>query len=84
MSKRDKGRLPPFAPLLISTIDAPAWKAMSHGAKWLYVALRRRMPNGRNRDLFPTAWRRKRAVTMAPEVYRERETECEAWRRSCS
>ena len=47
MSKRDKGRLPPFVPLLISTIDAPAWKAMS--LKWLYVALRRRMPNGRNR-----------------------------------
>ena len=49
MKRRDKGRLPPFVPLLISTIDSPAWRAMSHGAKSLYVALRRRVPNGRNR-----------------------------------
>jgi hypothetical protein len=44
-----KNRLPPFVPLLISTLDAPAWRAMSHGARNLYVALRRRVPNGRNR-----------------------------------
>jgi hypothetical protein len=44
-----KNRLPPFVPLLITTLDSPAWKAMSHGAKILYVALRRRVPNGRNR-----------------------------------
>jgi hypothetical protein len=50
MSKgRDKGRLPPFVPLLITTLDSPAWKALSHGAKALYVALRRRVPRGRNR-----------------------------------
>jgi hypothetical protein len=46
---KDKGRLPPFVPLLISTIDTPAWRAMSHGARSLYVALRRRVPTGRNR-----------------------------------
>ena len=28
-----KNRLPPFVPLLIDTIDSPAWRALSHGAK---------------------------------------------------
>ena len=43
MSRRqEKGRLPPFVPLILSTIDSPAWKALSHGARSLYVALRRR------------------------------------------
>ncbi|MFY9770374.1 MAG: hypothetical protein WAK04_09105 [Xanthobacteraceae bacterium] len=32
----------PFVPLLIATIDSPAWRAMSHGAHSLYVALKRR------------------------------------------
>ena len=31
-----------FVPLLINTINSPAWRAMSHGAKALYIALRRR------------------------------------------
>jgi hypothetical protein len=31
-----------FVPLLIATIDSPAWRAMSHGAQSLYVALKRR------------------------------------------
>jgi hypothetical protein len=35
-------RLPPFVPLLIETLDTPAWRAMSHGAQMLYVALKRR------------------------------------------
>jgi hypothetical protein len=39
---RHKNRLPPFVPLLIGTLDSPAWRAMSHGAQILYVALRRR------------------------------------------
>jgi hypothetical protein len=39
---KDKGKLPPFVPLLLTTIDSPAWKAMSHRARSLYVALRRR------------------------------------------
>ena len=34
--------MPPFVPLLKETLDAPAWCAMSHGARWLYVALKRR------------------------------------------
>jgi hypothetical protein len=40
--KHDKGRLQPFVPLLIETLDSRAWRAMSHGARSLYVALRRR------------------------------------------
>ena len=31
-----------FVPLLISTIDLPAWREMSHGARSLYLALKRR------------------------------------------
>jgi hypothetical protein len=38
----DKGRLPPFVPLLIDTLDTPAWRALSHGARSLYVSLKRR------------------------------------------
>ena len=38
----EKGRLPPFVPLLKETLDTPAWRAMSHGAQMLYVALKRR------------------------------------------
>ena len=49
MFKKHKNRLPPFVPLLVSTLDSPAWKAMSHGAARLYVALRRRVLKGRNR-----------------------------------
>jgi hypothetical protein len=36
-------------PLLKATLDAPAWRAMSYGARNLYVALKRRVPKGRNR-----------------------------------
>ena len=46
MGNKDKGRLPPFVPLLLSTIDCPAWRATSHGAKWLYVALKRKSNSG--------------------------------------
>jgi len=40
--KHKHGRLPPFVPLLVATLDSPAWRALSHGAKALYVCLRRR------------------------------------------
>jgi hypothetical protein len=47
--RRDKGRLPPFVPLLIATLDTPAWRALSHGARSLYVGLKRRYsPNSHN------------------------------------
>ena len=48
MSKKDKGRLPQFVPLLHATLDCPAWRATSHGARSLYVALKRRVPRERN------------------------------------
>jgi hypothetical protein len=39
---KNQNRLPPFVPLLNDTLDSPAWKALSHGAKVLYIALKRR------------------------------------------
>ena len=49
MSKKDKVRTPPFVPLLHSTMDSAAWREMSHGAKSLYMALKRRVPFEHNR-----------------------------------
>ena len=40
MKNRDKGRLGPFVPLLKDTMQSPAWRAMSHGARVLYIALK--------------------------------------------
>ena len=40
-----------FTPILHETMDCPAWKRLSHAAKWLYVLLKRRHMSGRN-----TAW----------------------------
>jgi hypothetical protein len=42
MSPKQKGggRLPDFVPLIKSTMKTAAWRAMSHGAKSLYVALK--------------------------------------------
>ena len=51
---KDKGRLAPFVPLLKSTLDAPAWKALSMGARSLYLALKRRVPKDRNRAYLST------------------------------
>jgi hypothetical protein len=43
MSKRTSYQIDGlFVPLLIDTIDSPAWRAMSHGAQMLYIALKRR------------------------------------------
>ena len=43
MSKKDKGRIGgPFVPLLCDMLDSPAWREMSHGARVLYIALKRR------------------------------------------
>jgi hypothetical protein len=39
--KRDKGRISgPFVPMLKATMKEPAWIALSHGARSLYVALK--------------------------------------------
>jgi hypothetical protein len=51
MSNRDrKGRLPPFVPLLRETLASPAWRAMSHGAKALYVSLKARYNSGHHNN----------------------------------
>ena len=48
--KRDKGRIGgQFVPLLHEMMDCPAYVAMSHGARCLYHALKRRVPRGNNR-----------------------------------
>jgi hypothetical protein len=49
MTKKDKGRLPQFVPLLHEMMDCPAYIATSHGAKCLYHALKRRVPRHNNR-----------------------------------
>jgi hypothetical protein len=47
MSKRnkDKGRLPPFVPMFRATIDSPAWRALSTGARSLFLALKAEADN---------------------------------------
>jgi hypothetical protein len=40
-TRKTKNRLPPFIPLLVEMLDAPATTALSHGALRLYVALKR-------------------------------------------
>jgi hypothetical protein len=40
--KHEKGRLAPFVPLDKEMMDCPAWRAMSHGARLLYLSLKRR------------------------------------------
>jgi hypothetical protein len=40
--RRKREKLAPFVPLLKETLATPAWKAMSHGARSLYVALKLR------------------------------------------
>ena len=43
MSRRkNKGRLSPFVAVTKSTINTPAWKVLSHGARSLYVAIKGR------------------------------------------
>jgi hypothetical protein len=41
-NRRNKRKLPPFVPLLKDTMKTEAWKALSHGARSLYVALKGR------------------------------------------
>jgi hypothetical protein len=43
--RRRTGRLPPFVPLIKATMATPAWRAMSLGARMLYVELRGRLSN---------------------------------------
>jgi hypothetical protein len=43
--QRRKNRLPPFVPLIKSTMATPAWRVMSPGARMLYIELRGRLRN---------------------------------------
>ena len=45
MSKRKKGKLPPFVPLIRTTLASPAWRQLSFGARSLYVVLRSYLRN---------------------------------------
>src|SRR5262245_58416936 len=38
--KRKKGHLPPFVPVIRTTLASPVWKQLSFGARCLYVVLR--------------------------------------------
>jgi hypothetical protein len=50
MSKSKHGKIDgQFVAVLVTTLDAPAWKAMSHGAKVLFVNLKRKVPRETNR-----------------------------------
>jgi hypothetical protein len=42
MKPRNKGRLPPFIPLYKETVKTAAWRALSHPARSLYLALKAR------------------------------------------
>ena len=47
---KDKGRIGgQFVPLLHDMLDCPAWQTLSHGAKVLYVELKRRSAWAGNR-----------------------------------
>jgi DNA-binding transcriptional MocR family regulator len=51
MSRHDrKGRLPAFVPLFKDTLASPAWRAMSHGARSLYVSLKARYNSGQHNN----------------------------------
>jgi hypothetical protein len=40
--KKPKQKTELFVMVLLDTLDAPAWRALSHGAQILYIALKRR------------------------------------------
>jgi hypothetical protein len=48
MSKRDSNIYGQFVPIHYAMLDSEAWRALSPGARALYIALRRRVPRGRN------------------------------------
>jgi hypothetical protein len=50
--KSNDTKLPPFVPLLKSTLATPAWRAMSLGARSLYVALKSRHNLGKQNAVY--------------------------------
>src|SRR5215831_18789495 len=66
--QRRKNRLPPFVPLIKSTMAAPAWRAMSPGARMLYIELRGRLRNdyANNGKVFLSDRNAAKAVGVTP------------------
>jgi hypothetical protein len=52
MSKTKGRKLPPFVPLIKDTIKTEAWRALSHGARSLYVVLKSRFSNMRQNSVY--------------------------------
>ena len=50
--RHHRERLPPFVPLFVNTLDSPAWRALSHGARSVYVALKRRVGSNNNGNVY--------------------------------
>ena len=48
----DKGRLPAFVPMFKTTIKTPAWRALSHGARSLYLSLKNHFTGHNNGRIY--------------------------------
>jgi hypothetical protein len=69
MSRKDKGRISfPFIPMLLSTVDSPAWCELSHGAQCLYIALKFKCPNRGNRAYLSTRDASRKLKVGRPKV----------------
>ena len=81
--KKDKGRIPgQFVPLLHEMMDCPAYIAMSHGAKCLYHALKRRAPRTNNRAYLSYRMARRELKASFNKV--KEWFDCDGWPRSAS
>ena len=71
MGKSKHGKIDgQFVPLLHATMDSPAWRAASHGARSLYVALKRRHPRERSTAYISYRTAQKE-LTASPSKIRE-------------
>lgn len=71
MGKSKHGKIDgQFVPLLHATMDCPAWRAASHGARSLYVALKRRHPRERSTAYISYRMAQKE-LTASPSKIRE-------------
>ncbi len=77
MSRRNKGRIGgPFVPVLKDTMKTEAWKALSHGARSLYVALKGRY----NSKLQNAVWLSTRDAAKELGSFSRRENVCRWFR----
>jgi len=53
--QQDKGRMPDFVPLYKATMRTAAWRALSHGARSLFVALKGRYHTNLQKAVFLSA-----------------------------